>query len=204
MWNYNPHTTEKGAFYRNPAPGGADHNWTRTLATPDFFGFTKFVVDYCTDKISEAKWKHDSGDPMGYGYGYLRDEAKDSDVPNRPTITSVGDAGFAVNNLRFQCSPFTGPRGVQGFAAMQWRVGEISAPGIPGYIPGKPRRFEIDEAWTSPEITEFKNEIQIPANAVRSGATYRARVRMKDDAGRWSRWSEAVQFVAGTAKVAQR
>ncbi|HEY2342366.1 MAG TPA: CotH kinase family protein [Chthoniobacteraceae bacterium] len=204
MWDYNPHTNEKGAFYRNPAPGGADHNWTRTLATPDFFGFTKFIVDYCTDNISEAKWKRDSGNPTGYGYGYLRDEAKDSDVPNRPTITSVGDAGFAVNNLRFQCSPFAGPRGAQGFAAMQWRIGEISAPGIPGYIPGKPRRFEVEETWTSPEITEFKNEIQIPANAVRAGATYRARVRMKDDAGRWSRWSEAVQFVAETAKVAQR
>ena len=204
LWNYHPHTSEKGAFYRNPMPGGPDNNWTRTLATPDFFGFAKFITDYCTDTRPESKWRHDDGDPRGYGFGYLRDEAKDSEVPERPRITSVGVAGFPINNLRFQCSPFAGPRGAEGFAAMQWRIGQIFAPGIPGYVAGQPRRYEIEEVWTSPELAEFKSDIQIPASVVTPGATYRARVRVKDDAGRWSRWSEAAQFVAGGGRTASR
>jgi hypothetical protein len=77
---------------------------------------------------------------------------------------------------------------------MQWRLGEIAAPGFPGYQPGKPRRYEIESAWTSAEIATFTAGIHLPANSARPGATYRARVRMKDTEGRWSRWSDPVQF----------
>ncbi len=195
LWSYNPHTSDKGAFYRNPTTGGPDGNWTRTLATPDFFGFCKFITDYCTDTRPGSKWAHDDGDPRGYGFGYLRDEANDPEVPDRPKISACGTAGFPVYDLRFQCSPFSTPHAPNSFAAMQWRIGEISAPGIPGFVPGQPRRYEIEDVWTSPEITTFNSQIQVPATAVRPGATYRARVRIKDNTGRWSRWSEPVQFI---------
>jgi len=195
LWDFNPHTSDKGAFYRNPTNGGPDGNWKRTLATPDFFGFAKFITDFCTDTRPESKWARDDGDPRGYGFGYLRDEANDPAVPDRPKISFAGLPGYSVNDLRFQCTPFNGSKGA-GFAAMQWRIGEISAPGIPGYVAGQPRRYEIEDVWTSPEITTFSNQIKVPAASVHSGATYRARVRMKDNTGRWSRWSEPVQFVA--------
>ena len=40
------------------------------------------------------------------------------------------------------------------------------------------------------------NPVNIPGNNLQVGETYRVRVRMKDAAGRWSHWSDAVQFVA--------
>ncbi len=68
----------------------------------------------------------------------------------------------------------------------------------------KPLKYEIDPIWESEEITTFNNSITIPADKVAAGKTYRVRVRMKDNTGRWSHWSEPVQFVTekSSAQVA--
>jgi hypothetical protein len=58
-------------------------------------------------------------------------------------------------------------------------------------------KYEIDTVWESDEITPFNNSIQIPADGVKVGHTYRVRCKMKDDSGRWSHWSDPVQFIAG-------
>ncbi|MHC4536800.1 MAG: hypothetical protein ACYS6K_22860, partial [Planctomycetota bacterium] len=70
-------------------------------------------------------------------------------------------------------------------------------PSTPRSYSRKPGKYEIDAVWESPEITHFNRDIQIPASAVNVGDTYRIRCRMKDNSGRWSHWSEPVQFVAG-------
>ena len=57
--------------------------------------------------------------------------------------------------------------------------------------------YEIDAIWESGEITDFNDAIRIPATTLRPGRTYRVRSRMKDNTGRWSHWSDPVQFVAG-------
>ena len=84
---------------------------------------------------------------------------------------------------------------------MQWRIGEIAAPGVAGYTAGDPFTYEITDVWNSGDIAIFNNQIRVPTNVARPGHTYRARVRMKDTTGRWSRWSTAVQFTAGTPNV---
>ncbi|UCD51399.1 MAG: lamin tail domain-containing protein [Phycisphaerales bacterium] len=61
----------------------------------------------------------------------------------------------------------------------------------------KPRKYEIDAIWESEELTEFSDNITIPAALVRPGRTYRVRCRMADTSGRWSHWSAPIQFVAG-------
>ena len=61
-------------------------------------------------------------------------------------------------------------------------------------------RYEIQPVWRTPEITEpGVLTIQIPGSAARAGKTYRVRSRMKDTTGRWSHWSEPIEFTAGTA-----
>ncbi|MGI8604245.1 MAG: lamin tail domain-containing protein [Verrucomicrobiales bacterium] len=154
----------------------------------------------------------------GFGYKYLEWESlyggyfnanvnpttpPDLAYPNKPAITYIGPANYPANDLRFQSSAFS-PSATGGttFAAMQWRLGEISAPGIPFYDAGEPRVYEMEELWTSNELTSFSDTIRVPASAVRTGHTYRARVRHKDANGRWSLWSEAAQFVAGDADTA--
>ena len=67
---------------------------------------------------------------------------------------------------------------------------------------GQPGKYEIDPVWESAELTTFASEIQIPADGVTTGKTYRVRCKMKDDTGRWSHWSAPIQFVAGEAKDA--
>ncbi|MGE5294388.1 MAG: lamin tail domain-containing protein, partial [Solirubrobacterales bacterium] len=67
----------------------------------------------------------------------------------------------------------------------------------PVVIRKEPRKYEINATWESEEITTFASDITIPACAVQPGKTYRVRCRMKDDTGRWSKWSNPVQFVAG-------
>src|SRR6185436_20030357 len=56
--------------------------------------------------------------------------ATDAAIPNRPTITYAGTNGYPADGLIFQSSAFSDPQGPSTFAAMQWRVAEILAPGI--------------------------------------------------------------------------
>jgi hypothetical protein len=63
-----------------------------------------------------------------------------------------------------------------------------------------PSKYEINAVWESEELTDRNNLfIQIPESKVKPGRTYRVRSRMKDKTGRWSHWSQPVEFVAGEA-----
>jgi hypothetical protein len=55
-------------------------------------------------------------------------------------------------------------------------------------------KLEWNANWESGEIKTFSPEITPPANAVRVGKTYRARVRHMDNTNRWSHWSEPTEF----------
>jgi hypothetical protein len=74
---------------------------------------------------------------------------------------------------------------------------EKEPPSTPRNFSRQPGKYEIDAVWESEEITRFNSDIQIPASVVNVGDTYRVRCRMKDNSGRWSRWSDPVQFLAG-------
>lgn len=196
VWNWHPRSNARGQFYMNPCDDGrAGGGWRRTLASPDFAGFCKYIVDFCTDSRPTKNYAPNDGDQRGYGFGYLSWEAKDEQIPARPTVRYADPAGHPHQELVFQVSPFAMTQGTNQFAAVQWRVGLISAPGVAGYVPGKPRRYEIEPHWTSEELAAAATEFRLPARAVSPGHTYRARARYKDHTGRWGHWSEAVQFV---------
>ena len=204
MWNFNPRTTggHAGAFYL-PNPTNDNRiggTWTRTYPTPDFNGICYYLISYATDTDPNTFAVGD-GDQRGYGYNYVEFESLDGAEPVRPTLAYIGSGAFPANDLRFQSSAFADPQGAGTFAAMQWRIGEIAAPGVTGYTAGDPFTYEITDVWNSGDVTVFNDQIRVPTSAARPGHTYRARVRMKDSTGRWSRWSPAVQFTAGTPNV---
>ncbi len=118
---------------------------------------------------------------------YLDNIAKDTAIPNKPSASYLGSPDYPINDLRFQSSAFSDPTG--SFAAMQWRIAEVNA-----Y-----QKYEINPNWLSNEITSYNSTITIPPESLTVGHTYRVRVRMKDSTGRWSNWSNPVQFVAGPA-----
>lgn len=127
---------------------------------------------------------------------YLDFAAKDN-APNRPTITYTGGDGFPVDALQFTSSAYkTSIFAGKPFASMEWRLAEVTDPSLPNYDPAAPFLWEWNATWQSGTLTEFQETIDIPATAVRTGRTYRARVRMTDDLGRHSNWSEPIEFTA--------
>ncbi len=172
-------------------------------------GSAKFITETTARTLGRrASGSTTDGDPRGYGFGQLPAATKPRIPMSRSgqRSRSVGAAGFPVNDLRFQCfAPFRRParrRGICGDAMadradFRARYSRLRQPGSRAVMKSKkcgPRRNSRNS----------KSEIQIPASAVTPGGTYRARVRLKDVAGRWSRWSEAAQFVAGGGRAASR
>lgn len=66
--------------------------------------------------------------------------------------------------------------------------------------PGVDPAFEWTSTWESGELTTFGESIELPTVA-RVGETYRARVRHQDNTGRWSNWSDPVEFVVGEPAI---
>ena len=194
MWNFHPRTNDKGAFYRNPASQGMmGGGFERRLATPDFGGFCRFLVDFATDSRPVKNYQPNDGNASGYGYGFLWHESKDDAIPVRPTIRELGEKS-KDGSRNFETSPFTAAKPGSAFAAMQWRVGRFTAPGLPGFKEGKPWRYEIEPHWSSGELTAATLQTSIPASVFKSPGTYRVRARHRDNTGRWSHWSAPVQI----------
>ena len=192
MWNHHPRTHHRGQFYITPY---GDHrmggHWERTLETPDFAGFCKYILEFCTN-TRRGRFRPNDGNQHGYGYEYLAYEARDSLIPDRPSIQTR-------DNKTFTISEFSSKSG-GAFAAIEWRVAEISAPGLTGYGLGQPYRYEIEPGWST-ESTISSKELQLPADATSSNRTYRVRARYKDAEGRCSHWSQPLQFATGPVPV---
>lgn len=152
----------------------------------------------------------------GYGYKYLEWESlyggyananvepttpANTDYPNTPTLTATGNPSFPTSGLTFSSSAFADPQGAGTFAAWQWRIAEISAPGIPGYDSTKPCKYEIETLASSAELTTTPGAFSIPLGVTAAGKTYRVRVRHKDTTGNWGHWSAPIQFAATAPAV---
>ena len=120
-------------------------------------------------------------------------------LPATPTLAYAGAPAHPVNDLRFSTSPFGDPQGANTFGAIQWRVAEVTDPTAPAYVPGERLKLEWSASFVSAELATFAGEFRFPAAACVAGHTYRARVRHKDNTGRWSHWSAPVQFTASAA-----
>ena len=96
-------------------------------------------------------------------------------MPNKPSISYTGQPSFPVDGLIFQSSAFTDPQGNGTFAAMEWRIAEVTDPTAPAYDPNERFKLEIDSLWKSGELTPFNNTIAISPGIVETGHAYRAR-----------------------------
>ena len=144
----------------------------------------------------------------------LADRTEGSHIPDQPRISYVGAPGFPGNALRFKSSAFDDPQGRSSFAALKWRVGEVDASADAGAdmrrtgyqapapsVPSNTFKLEIAALWEQ-ERTQFDPSVTIPGSVIAPGQTYRVRCKMKDKTGRWSHWSDPIQFVAGDSTYA--
>lgn len=200
MWNYNSRSANghRGAFNQLRA----DYNLfqgpdgVRTLVSADHEGFAQWIKDFMLPAPGGGST------PAGYGANLLDQHENDVAIPATPQITYTGPANFPLDQLRFSTSSFSDPQGDNTFGAIQWRIAEVTDPTAPVYDPKAPRRYEIEELWTSEELTTFEGQVHIPQQYVQPGHAYRVRVRMKDDTGRWSHWSAPVQLIASAGNPA--
>ncbi|WP_035609755.1 CotH kinase family protein [Haloferula sp. BvORR071] len=214
MWNLHPRTqgtdgsaggqTEhKGNFFKTSfADSRIGGGWTRWLRSPASSGTMEhedlvvYFRDYVANTWPGGTWAVNNGNQLGYGYQYVANDAADPLIPSKPVATATGDPSFPVNDLVFTSSAFADPQGVGTYARTKWRLAEISAPGVPGYVAGSPLKYEIDSTiWTS-ESTSSPGAVTVPFGIAQVGKTYRLRVRHQDSSGRWSSWSAPVQFTA--------
>jgi hypothetical protein len=125
---------------------------------------------------------------------FLDGLAVDNAVPATPIVTSTAPPEYPLNRLTFRVSNYSGGN---PFAAMKWRIAEITPTNAPVSSLTEPAKYEITPTWESEEITIFNSDVTIPSHVVRAGSTYRVRCRFKDATGRWSRWSGPAQFICG-------
>ena len=195
MWSSHPRTRggHRGPWYQpSRFETGLQTDYFRTIATPNHEGFQASMIDYMYD-VDPAPFSVNDRDEDGYGWGYLAQEALDNDIPSKPALAYTGVAGFPADGLSFESSVFADPQGSGTLASMEWRMGEVSNPSIPGYVIGDPWTYEIEEVWSATSGVAMS----IPVSAIRPGRTYRARVKHIDQTGRASHWSDPIEFMAG-------
>ena len=123
---------------------------------------------------------------------------QNNNIPNTPTLTYSGTTGFPSNGLLFSSSDYSS---ATSFAKMEWRISEIYDPTTANYVAGDPYLYEIENPSTSGELTSFDSSYLFPTVSARPGQTYRVRVRHQDTAGRWSHWSEPVEFMVSSPDI---
>ena len=175
MWDYNPIMVSSFVNRSKSSQG----RFYQVVPTKDFPGMVQKMKDYVSLRGA-----------------FLDNLANDPSIPVRPKVAPTAPVGFPANRLTFRASTYSGPN---SFASMKWRIGEITVTNHLGFDPNKPRKYEIASTWESPELISFTPDISIPPGAVEVNHTYRVRARMKDSTGRWSNWSEPVQFTASAA-----
>jgi spore coat protein CotH len=165
-WDYHPALGAGGQ--------GGHGQFYRAASTQDFGGMVQLMKDYVK---ARGAW--------------IDSSLADPKIPATPTIAYAGPTGYPADKLRFRASAFKG----QGqFAAVKWRLAEVAPPAVEK-TPPTPGKYEIVATWESEEL-KSPDEVAVPANVIKPGHTYRARVRMKDTTGRWSHWSAPIEFVA--------
>jgi hypothetical protein len=183
QWDYNPVMIDTNIVNLSKAGKGRFYQWTEPVSK-DFNGCVQLMKNYVVYRATSAA--------LASGVFGLDGLATDT-IPITPTLSYIGYANYPLNRLSFRSSAYSGS---YPFAAMKWRIAEITDTNAPGFDPNEPRPYEITAAWESSELTSFNSDIMIPASAVKIGHAYRVRVRTKDTSGRWSHWSAPVQFAA--------
>jgi hypothetical protein len=177
--NYDSLTS--GAGFISPAlSGGID-------------AYVQDMQDFMFKGGSHSWWVDRSTIGAGGWITRLNTLAADTTIPKQPSLSYVGATNFPVSGLVFRTTAFSTPQSGRSFATLQWRVAEITPTNNPASDPTQ-IKLEWDAVWDSGELTTFTNQVRIPAVSVLPNHVYRARVRHKDNTGRWSNWSTTLEF----------
>ena len=152
MWDYNPILVSQyvggkaghGRFYES----AVDNPVTPANEAGTFAGMMQKMKNYIVTRRNVMT-------------SQLLTAAEENLVPTTPVITRTGGGSGPIptDALSFTSGPFVGKSGAT-FAAMKWRLAEVTEPGAAGYLPFSHvnrRLYEADpeNTFESPELTSF-------------------------------------------------
>lgn len=100
LWDRHPRNRHPGTYYQSSP-------------TRDFEGMVYRMKQFIS--------------PTGWGGSNLARMDDDEAIPHTPVVTSLGPADFPADTLIFEASDFSDPQGDHTFAAVKWRIAEVSA-----------------------------------------------------------------------------
>jgi hypothetical protein len=106
MWDYNP---IMNSSYINRSKAGQGRFYQQA-ATKDFRGMVQIMKNYVVSSNREFDTYYE-----------------DPSIPNTPVVTATCPPTYPINSLTFEVSPFSDPQGSSTFAAMKWRIAEVTA-----------------------------------------------------------------------------
>ena len=168
MWDYNP-ILAQASRYTNPSKNGQTRHFYTQATTDDFPGMAQLMKNYVVSRTERFL--------LG---GRRPLVSTEPNVPSTPTIRYTGPAHFPANALSFETDEFASPVG-SGFAALQWRLAEVTDPDNPNL--GRRTegvKYEIQADW---ESRCDHGVFQLHADPGRCGRTRQTVSRTRADEG---------------------
>ncbi len=144
MWDYNP-IMVSSYINRNKAGQG---RFYQRAATKDFRGMVQIMKDYAVSNNREFDTYFE-----------------DSSIPHTPIVTATCPSTYPINSLTFETSPFGDSQGSGTFAAMKWRIAEVTE-GSQVILPDEDiilipdgsewKYFKGTQEASSPDTTEWR------------------------------------------------
>ncbi|MFH1755496.1 MAG: lamin tail domain-containing protein, partial [Candidatus Latescibacterota bacterium] len=158
MWDYNP---IMNSSYINRSKAGQGRFYQQA-ATKDFRGMVQIMKNYVVSNNREFDTYYE-----------------DSSIPNTPIVTATCPSTYPINSLTFEVNPFSDPQGSGTFAAMKWRIAEVTE-GSQVATPdeditlihdgGEWKYFKGTQEASSPDTTEWR-ELSFDDSLWQTGAT---------------------------------
>ena len=107
--------------------------------------------------------------------------------PSAPKVAEMKSVRLADGPIRITAIPSG------SVTKYRWRLADVTGPGSSSFDARKPWPYEIQPVWESG--LDVRPEVEMPVKTLKTGHTYRLRVRSQRADEVWSRWSAPTEFV---------
>jgi hypothetical protein len=163
-WDYHPIMSSQWSARGKADPG----LFYRQSPTRDFRGMVRLMKNYVKQR---GEWVD-------------QNLLVDASAPAAPKIALAEKSDFSAPKLKLAMTTTAPP------TLTKWRLAEITLAKSSDSKRVQAGKYEINPLWEASGGTS----VEVPTKDLVSGRTYRIRARVQDAGGRWSHWSQPLQF----------